>query len=309
VNLMYPDPNLKRSCDTSKAGCVQRRPLRPTAPSVEFLEVRRLLSFFQPVSLKLDRVRSGHAVYLIAVSGPGQVHAASMGGRGFDVKLFGTTEDSEVTISVLGTRPGSINGHLQIRKLQVRSGRVGSIQGLTTADLMGPISPLLGPVTSLQFDTIGPGAQIHVAGNLGQLTVNQSVNLGSGGVIAVANDLTGTFSVNANMTLDSGTIDIGRDLSGQLAVGGNLAVQDAGHFSVGRDLGVTGGSGAKVTGNLTLSSSGALLVGRNLISLTVGGNVDTSMGGEFEVAGTVKTFTVNGTIQGTVPKTSSSTST
>jgi hypothetical protein len=139
------------------------------------------------------------------------------------------------------------------------------------------------------------------------LTVNQSVNLGSGGVIAVANDVTGTFSVNANMTLDSGTINIGRDLSGQLAVGGNLTVQDAGQFLVGRDLGVTGGSGAKVTGNLTLSSNGALSVGRNLISLTVGGNVDTSMGGEFNVVGTVKTFTVNGTIHGTVPKTSAST--
>lgn len=265
-------------------------------PGLESLEGRHLLSFFQPYAMKLDRVRSGGAVYLVSVSGPGQVHAKRIGPGGVVINLFGTTQDSQVTISALGTHPGSVNSHLTIKSINVRSGHVGSIQGLTTADLLGSISPLQGPVASLQFDAIGPAAQVDVSGNLGQLTVNQSVNLGPGGHIRVSQDLTG-LSVVGNVTLNGGQIDIGRDLTGQVIVG-DLTVLNGGQFLVARDLGAAGSGGAKITGNMILSSGGTFSAGRELYSLVVGGSLDTSKGGVVQALGDFKNLTVNGFIRG-----------
>ena len=108
----------------------------------------------------------------------------------------------------------------------MQTGRLGSFQGLTTADLEGPVSTLNGPVATLQFDSLGPAAQISVIGNLGQLSVNRGISLGTRGRIDVSNDLTGSFSVARDVAVAGGRIDFGRDLSGTVAIGGNLALAD-----------------------------------------------------------------------------------
>jgi hypothetical protein len=218
------------------------------------------------------------------------------------INLLGTTQDSQVTISALFTHPRSSIKRLNIAHINVRTGHVGSIQGLTTADLMGRISPLRGPVSSLQFDSIGPAAQIDVTGNLGQLTVNQGVNLGPGGHVNVTNDATGSVSISGDLTLDGGQIHIGRDLTGSVAIGGSLTVTNNGQFSVGRNLGgsvagtssTSGTGGISVAGNLSVDSNGELSVGGNSSALAVGGNLEASGGGGIVVAGNLGSITLSG---------------
>jgi hypothetical protein len=239
------------------------------------------------------------------------------------IGLFGTTQDSQVTISSLGAHAHESNSPLPIASINVHTRRLGSIQGLTTADIDGRITPLTGPIASLQFDAIGSAAQIDVNGNLGQLTVNRTVNLGKTGHINVTNDLTGAFSVTRDVALDGGQITVGRDLSGTVSIGGNLTVDDGGQFSVMRNLGgsaaspsssatagattgastgsssgpaaaPSGGGGATITGNLTLDSNGKLMVSGNASSLSVGGNLEASSGGQLMVAGNLGSLTVNG---------------
>ena len=134
-----------------------RRRSSRTVPSPDSLEHRHLLSFLQPFGNKFERVRSGGVLDVIAVSGPGQVFTKRINRSTVAISLTGTTQDSQVTISSLGARPGESNSPLQIGKMLVQTGRLGSFIGTTTADLEGPLSPLTGPVASLQFDALGPG--------------------------------------------------------------------------------------------------------------------------------------------------------
>ena len=164
-------------------------------PSLKFesLEERRLLS--STAAFPFADVRFGGVLYEIAVvNGPGgvQTHRTRTGMVG--INLLGTTEDSQVTITALISHRGSAIRRLAVGSINVRTGHVGSIQGLTSTNLMGRVSPLTGIVNSLQFNSLGPAAQITVLGNLGQLTVNQGISLGKTGKIYVSNDLTGCFS-------------------------------------------------------------------------------------------------------------------
>ena len=249
-----------------------RRRLTAIVPRAEWLEGRRLLSFLQPFGNKFDRVRSGGVLDLIAVSGPGQVFTRRIGRGEIAIGLSGTTQDSQVTITSLGARPGEGNRPLKIGKIRIQTGRLGSFQGLTTADLLGGMSTLQGIVNSLQFDSLGPAARITVIGNLGQLTVNEGISLGRTGQIYVSNDLTGSLSVTRDVSLDGGILSVGRDLSGTVTIGGNLALADGGRLTVGRNLGATAsGATDTLTGNLTVGSGSGLAIGGNLSSLTVTG--------------------------------------
>ena len=186
---------------------------------VEPLEERQLLSTVEPF-FKFNTVGFGGVRYIITVSGPGAVQAQKNGRQGVSLKVVGTTQDSQLTIAAFNAHSHTSTTPLSINKIVVRSGRIGSIQGLTSADLEGPISPLQGPVNSLQFDAIGPKAQISIIsgdsgqpsvnGNLGQLTVNRGIDLGPTGLIHIDNDLTGSLSVATNLTLDGGQINVGR---------------------------------------------------------------------------------------------------
>ena len=239
---------------------------------------------------------------MISVAGPGQVFTHRVNRKTIALSLVGTTQDSQVTVTAFGSQPQAANRPLQISKIAVRSGRLGSFQGLTTVDLQGRMSPLTGPISSLQFDSIGASAKIDVNGNLGQLTVNRTVTLGSSGHINVTNDLTGSLSVmQGGVTLNGGNIWIGRDLSGSVTIGGGLNLNNGGQFFVGRNLGAatstTATSGFTVTGNLSVDSSAEFSVGANSSALIVGGNVTLASGGQLKVGGILSSLSVGGNLQ------------
>ncbi len=284
-----------RHSDINSSHLPARSSPRKAAPrlraprTVEYLESRQLLSFLQPYGQKFDVVHSGAVVDVISVAGPGQVFSQRINRTTIALSLLGTTQDSQVTVTAFGSEPQVANRPLQIGKITVRSGRLGSFQGLTTVDLEGRMSPLTGPISSLQFDSIGPAAKLDVIGNLGQLTINRTVTLGSTGFVNVTNDLTGSLSTTQNVTLNGGRISIGRDLSGSVTIGGNLTLNNGGQFSVGRNQGAATSTATTtsftVTGNLSVDSSAAFSVGGNASALNVGGNVEASGGGQIAVAG------------------------
>ncbi len=187
------------------------------APNIEALQGRQLLSFLNPFGAKFARVQSGGVVDVISVAGPGQVFTKRINRNMIAISLAGTTQDSQVTIASLGAGLAGANRPLQIERIVVRSGRLGSFLGPTTADLDGPMTPLTGPVASLQFDAIGPAAQITVNGNLGSLSVGRNLQTSAGGQLHVSGSL-GTLSVAGDIQ-GKGTNDIviGDDL-GQLTV-------------------------------------------------------------------------------------------
>jgi hypothetical protein len=278
-----------------------------STPGIDALERRQLLTFFQPYRYKFDEIRSGGAAYVISVDGPGAVKTTKTRGGSVAMTLLGTTAESRVLISVIGTRSKSGISPLVFQRINVRSGRVGTIDGLKTADLAGRMSPLKGEVSAIRFDAIGSLAQIDIEGDLAQLTVNRDVSLGPAGSIKISNDVTGTCSITGNVILSGGQIGIGRDLSGALTVGGDVRATGGAQIRVGRDLGTiassgsaSGSSGAGITinGNLTLATGSELEVGRNATSVSIGGNVDTSAGGQIQVDGNLANLTVNGFIHG-----------
>lgn len=283
-------------------GAGSRRRGRSARTAVEELEGRTVLSFFLPTSAKIHEVRFGGAAYLISVSGPGAV-ATSRGRGGVAIKLAGTTQDSQVSITALGSRSHGDVTPLQVSRIDVRSHRIGSIQGLTTADLDGSITQLTGPVNTLQFDAVQRSANIDIQGNLNQLAVNRGVDLGPGAGIAVSGDIVNSVSVAANVTLRGGRFAVGRDLAGSLTVGGSLNVTDGGSFSVNRNLGnaPSGGasaSGVTIAGDVILATKGTIAVGRNASSVAINGNLDTSAGGSVAVSGNLAALTVTGSVHG-----------
>jgi len=296
-------------------------------PSAETLEERRLLSASEPF-FKFNTVAFGRVVYFIAVSGPGEVKTQKCAGGSVSIKLVGTTQDSQLAITAFGSRSHFGTRPLKVVSIQVGSGRLGSIQGLTTTDLEGPISTLKGPVNSLQFDAIGPKAQINIItgnpgqpnvnGNLGQLTVNRGIELGPTGFIDIGNDLTGSLSVSTDVTLDGGQINIGRDLSGPVTIGSNLTIDDGGKLDVTRNLGTSAasttsasstsatsassGSASGSTASTTSASSSGSSSGTTAASsggsgVTVTGNVALSTNGEIAVSGNLSSFSVGGNLQ------------
>ena len=156
------------------------RRLKREALTFESLEERRLLS--STPAFPFADVRFGGVLYEIAVvSGPGGVQTHRTRNGMVAINLLGTTQDSQVTITGLISHRGRPINRLAVASINVRTGHVGSIQGLTSTNLMGRISPLQGIVNSLQFNSLGPAAQITVIGNLGQLTVNQGISSGEDG--------------------------------------------------------------------------------------------------------------------------------
>jgi hypothetical protein len=277
----------------SPTAASRRRRLNRALPEAEQCEDRLLLSAIRPHPFTDLRLNGG--LFEIAINGRGAVKTHKIGHGLVDVGLFGTTQDSQVTISLLATGSRTTTPHLRIHALFVPSGQLGSIQGLTTTDLEGTVSPLQGPVSALQLNSVGPAAQVDIQGNLGQLVVNQNATIGSAGHITVSNDLTGSSSILGGLTIDGGKLAIGRDVAGTLAIGGNLNVVDGGQLQVGRDIGAISAGGFKVTGNLVLASNGQIAAGRDINSFTVTGTVDRTPGGSISAGGTRKNLTVNGT--------------
>ena len=134
-------------------------------------------------------LRSGGAVYTIAVNGPGFVKAHP-GRRGlFNVSLFGTTPESQVTVTLTRSPPVHRLPPAD-RPARRPLGPTGVVPGAGTADLLGRMTRLRGPVNALQFNALGPDARIDVQGSLGTLDVSQGVNLGPTGMVHVSGDVT-----------------------------------------------------------------------------------------------------------------------
>lgn len=133
-------------------------------------------------------------------------------------------------------------------------------QFLVDHDLAGPLD-----ANSI---VLTKGAQISIGRNLAGANINTAVNLDSASHIDIGNDVTAPFQIGEGLTLSNGArIGVGRDLTGGLAITGNLSLAGNGRLSIGRNLG-----SLDVNGNVTVDPSGGeIIVGGNLLALTIGG--------------------------------------
>lgn len=213
-------------------------------------------------------------IFDVIITGTGTVRARPTrdhDGR-VDLILSGTTSDSIVTISpaALHQEPGKAHTFnpafgsgdelLNVRAIQVRSGRIGQILGFRTVNLSGPI------------DVRGESAVDRIALN----------RILPGGSITVTNDLnTLDVFVNANFAGSGTGLFVGRDLN-WMNVRGDLTFTDGATAGIARDLGLraqpqkgtgAGGQGLQVQGNFNIASGSTFVIERNLAGpLVVQGN-------------------------------------
>lgn len=265
----------------------------------------------------------GGAAYEIAISGPGFVRAVPSGRNTVAVSLFGTTTSSQVTIVPVLTRVRDTGAVLQLSKINVRTGQLGSFE-TDVAVLDGPLT-LAGSASNLIFAGLGPNGQIRVGGTLGQLGIGGNATIGPNAAIVVAGGLTNPAQIAGNLTLEGGPLDIAGGLSvggtlfdasplnvtslsvggdmiaasaaplnipGALTVGGNLTVADqlvAASVSAGSGLAIAPGallaSNGQVKVGADLTDLGQLLLGTGTGGLSVGGGLGVANGGLVHVAG------------------------
>ena len=295
--------------------------------AAEVLEGRMLLAgaALQPQAVAHT---AGGAAYLIQVSGPGGVQEAPMGHGRVAINLLGTTAQSQVTVTPKLIRPRYAGTVLQIGKITVRSGQLGAFNAATTADLVGPLAPLQGPVQSLQFAALAGAARVQVSGSLGQLAIGGDATLAAGGGIQVSGPLTvGGSLTDQGGTLAAGGITVagaltigGSDLElgggGALHVGGDIDINAGGlihitgdrtaPIAVGGNLNIAGGrlavdrdavAGLSVGGNLAVTAGGSLAIGRDLATgLVVGGNLTAATGGMVTVGRDASAIRVTGNV-------------
>ena len=252
-----------------------RRPSKVSAPAVESLETRQLLSFYSGPTASRP-VFSKRAVSTVTVSGGGFETLRNLRNGQVAITLYGTGPSSTLSITEQTGRPHFQVVPLQVAKIDVKTGLLGAIQA-SGADLVGSVTPLNSSVSSLQFNSVGQNAKIDVHGGLNGLSLG-GVDLGPNGHIH-AGGLGGTSSLGA-VTLDGGTIAIDSDVGGMLNIGG-LTIQRGGLLSIGHDV-----SGSIQAGNVTLSTNGQLVVGHDVSSLAVSQAMNLS-GGRLLVANDV----------------------
>lgn len=198
--------------------------VRPVASVLERLEDRRLLAAFYAGPSYSRVVHSSGGAFLIDVSGGGVLKVDPPGLGGVNLRVFGTTTNSTLTISQVRPRWHYPSQYLVIKKLTITSGQIGSIDA-SVAELNGAMTPLSGgqtvasmtstsstsststtaleplgnSVDQLELGAIGPKAQISIGGNVGVLTVSQ-IDLGPTGQVLISgqintDDLTSTMDV------------------------------------------------------------------------------------------------------------------
>jgi hypothetical protein len=293
---------------------------RKLAPALELLEDRRLLSNYTGPSFRRV-VHSRGGTFQIEVTGGGVIKVNPPGLGGINLRAFGTTNNSTITISQVRPRWHFPSQYLVINQLTVTSHQLGGLDA-SVCELDGTITPLNGgenspssptgssstsltsleplenTLNTLQLGAIGPKAQIDVNGSVGAMSVGQ-VNLGPVGHVVISGqlnttDLTGSMTIGS-FTIDGGRFVIGQDSMAPIAVIGNMTVSHDGLFSVGRDM----DESLSVDGNLELDSGGQLFVGRNLSSLTVDGNLTVNpTGSGIVVNGQLGSLSVAGYFQG-----------
>jgi hypothetical protein len=260
-----------------------RRPRRGAAtiePAVEPLEGRTLLSHFFAGATPIRPVQTTGGLYLLTMNGPGLEKVQHQKGGSIAITLYGTTTSSTLDVSQTRTRPHVAAGPLQISSIRVVSGELGGIVAPVAA-LEGPMTPLSGGASTLQFQTLGPNAQIDVNGSLGSLSL-AGATLGRSGHVRIAGDVLSSLSIGGPLSIDRGSFVVGHDLAGSLSVG-SVSLTRGGAFVVGHDL----SGGATVTGNLAITSQGVLSVGHDLGGLTVGQGAALDSGGLLAVGNDV----------------------
>ncbi len=275
---------------------------RPSVPTVERLERRRLLSFYTGPSANRPVLASGGA-FLVQVEGSGVVKVHPAGHGAIDLVAFGT--DTSSTISITQARPlwHFANRLLAIHKLVIVSGQLGSLEA-APAELTGKMSTLSQPMNTLELGALGPAAQVDINGGIETFAVT-TVNLGPTGQVALTqgsgnSGASASFTVGT-MTLDGGQFAIGGDADAALSIQGNLTASHDGELSVGRDI----VGGLTVGGSVELETGGQISIGRNVSELVINGNLIVSpaspgvpSGSGISVGGELSNFVVGGYFQG-----------
>ena len=100
------------------------------------MESRRLLSFYAVPSANLPVVARGGVFSVQVSSGPGVVEAFPAPGGAIDLKAYGTTANTTITIIQTKPRFHVANQLLAIDNLVVRSGQLGGLSA-TAVELTG----------------------------------------------------------------------------------------------------------------------------------------------------------------------------
>lgn len=176
------------------------------------------------------RILDGNSsAFDVRLAGPGTIKAKPTSDGRFELTVYGTNSQTELSINPVQPSPKARNAHtfdpaygvggeiLDIAKIEVKTDNIGSILGYRTVNLSGPI--ILHndtPVDHMAFNQLLPGAFIQTAGDLNTLDVFSNADLSGAG--------TG--------------IKVGRDLN-LLNVGGNLTIENGAVITAARDIGAT----------------------------------------------------------------------
>ncbi len=269
-------------------------------PVLEALEARELLSGLYTGLSAIRPVETSGGMYTLTVNGGGFERVKPAGGGAVAITLLGTTQASSLDVALTRPAPHKPAAPLKIASIKVNSGVLGGIQAAGTAALLGPLTPLAGGASTLQFASLGSNAQIDVAGSLGSLVagaialgpnghvnvsgdLQQSLNIGAlsiqGGQISIGNDLAGSLNVGTMSLTQGGRFLVGHDLTGSAQITGSLTANSNGLFAIADDLGAL-----SVTNALNLDSGGQVAVGNDLTGpITVGGEMDISNSGKLTV--------------------------
>ena len=266
----------RRSSALAKPGRARSRPA--TTLAVEDLEARQLLSIYMGPT-KSRPFFSGNALYQITVTGPGYSTVSQLGPEHHKIiaiNLTGTTSASQLAITLRspGTNFGKQNTALQIGQINVRSGLLGGINALGTADLLGAITPLNGSVQTLELNNLGANAQINVLGSVGTFQVG-AADLGPNGLVHITGGTTGPFTVGG-LNLSGGKVLIDGNAAGGLNVG-SVDVTQGGQFIVGGDV-----TAAASLGGVTVDG-GRVLFGHDVTAPLSVGNMTVENTGQFIV--------------------------
>jgi hypothetical protein len=296
--------NRRQECRSgAMTSSARGRSQRASSLAVESLEERQLLSIYMGPT-KSRPLFSGGAFYQITLTGPGYQTVSQLGSghhRVIAINLTGTTTASQLSITQRSTLSGfgTANTELQIGQINVKSGQLGGVSALGTADLLGSITTLNGAVQTLEFNSLGKNANINVLGSVGTFQVG-TANLGPNGQVHILGGVTGQFTTGA-LNLNGGKVLLDGGAAGGLNIGGLNVTQD-GQFILGGDLtaastigpiDVDGGrvlfnhdvTAPLTVGSLTVSNAGQFIVNHDLSGgLQITGPEDITSNGLFQVA-------------------------
>lgn len=306
---------------------------RSTAPAVEGLEARELLSVYLGPSSSRSLISHG-TVFTIAVSGGGYETVHHAGHGQVNLTLYATNPNSTLTITAQSRQAHFGNTPLKIGKLDIKTGLLGTITA-PAAELMGRVTTIADSVTAIQLNSIGPNAQLNVSGNVGGLTAG-AIALGPAGRVNIGGDLTGPlggsvgidggqFLIDGSASgalqpsdltiINDGILAVGGSLTGGVNVAGSVNIDSNGLLRVGGSMGglnagglnldgggrvIVGGdvtAASKIGGDVNITNNAQLNVGRDFTTgLTVGGNLTLGSGGSLIVGRDLTALTVGGNL-------------